>query len=109
MSEKLRVAVSAILMAGLLAAPAAVLAASNQIDDITSKVSYNDLDIESEAGAKELYERLKRASEDACDLRSKMLQGSMTAASKARKCYGKTLSAAVEKIDSDALTDIHDS
>ena len=109
MSKKLRGAVSSILIAGLLVTPAVVLAASNQIDDITSKVSYNDLDIESAAGAKELYERLKQASEEACDLRSSMLQGSMTAASKARKCYNKTLSAAVEKIDSDTLTDIHSS
>ena len=109
MSRRLRGTVSAILIAGLLVAPAVVLAASNRIDDITTKGSYNDLDIRSEAGAKELYDRLKQASEEACDLRSSMLQGSMTAASKARKCYRKTLSAAVEKIDSDALTDIHSS
>ena len=94
----------------LLAIPAAGLAAPpNQSDDRAVTVSYADLDINSEAGAKVLYARLKRASEDVCGVAPYLESGSLTKTRKAKLCYAETLGSAVDSIDSDLLTSIHKS
>jgi UrcA family protein len=71
------------------------------------RVSYADLDIHSEAGAKVLYSRLKRASEEVCGIQSHVINGSLAATKNARACYREALEVSVKKIDSDALTGIH--
>ena len=90
-----------------IAAPAtAYSAAPSQIENVSVKVSYADLDIHSEAGAKVLYSRLKRASKQACSL-DPYLEGGLSERSKAKACYRDALDKAVTSIDSQSLHDIH--
>lgn len=89
-----------------ISAPA-FAAAPSQIDDVSVKVSYSDLNIQSEAGARVLYVRLKRASEEVCGIQPHIMNGSLARTMKARRCFQETLDASVEKIDSEALNEIH--
>ena len=91
----------------IIAAPASA-AAPSQIDDVSVKVSYSDLNIQSKAGARVLYVRLKQASEEVCGIQSHIINGSLARTMKARQCFRETLDASVEKIDSDALAAIHE-
>ena len=79
----------------------------SQTEKVSVKVSYADLDIHSSAGAKVLYARLRRASEEVCVSRGYMTTRSLTETSKAKACVREALEASVEKIDSDALEEIH--
>ena len=81
--------------------------APSQFEDFKFSVTYADLDIESEAGARVLYTRLKRAAETACDVRSWREVGSLRRVSQTKQCYDAALNTAVERIDSDELTRIH--
>jgi UrcA family protein len=97
-----------LLIAVGIALPAAAFAGGpGQEQDTSVKVSYEDLNIHSEAGAKALYSRLKRATQKACNVESLTEHGSVDRARDARVCYDEVLSNAVEKIDSDTLTRIH--
>ena len=108
MGNKYRNAYVSLLAAAAITIPAVGLAAApTQFGDVSVKVSYADLDIDSKAGAKVLYTRLKRASEEVCGIQSHVINGSLAATSKARTCFRETLEATVEKIDSDALSEIH--
>ena len=84
-------------------------ATPSQFEKISVKVSYADLNIESDAGARALYSRLKRASRKACNVKSLTSAGSLREVRSASRCYDQTLEAAVREIDSDALTRIHSS
>ena len=102
---KIRATVVAI---GALAIPmTAIGAAPSQFEDVSVKVSFADLDIHSDAGAKVLYARLKRASENACDLDS-LIRSGLSGYQKAKACYDEALDKAVASIDSDALQQIHE-
>jgi len=108
MGNTYRKAYVSLLAAAAITIPTVGFAAApTQFDDVTVKVSYADLDIDSQAGAKVLYARLKRASEAVCGSQSHVINGSLAATTKARTCFRETLEASVEKIDSDALAEIH--
>ena len=72
------------------------------------KVQYADLNVEKEAGAMVLYRRLKQASREVCGVDTLGNVGSLSALADIKSCYRETLTAAVEKIDSDALSKIHE-
>ena len=102
-----RTGISLLLALGV-ALPAITFAgAPSYFEEVSVKVSYEDLNIHSEAGARVLYSRLKRASEKACDVESLSEHGSIERVRAAKLCYHEVLSSAVENIDSDALTRIH--
>lgn len=93
-----------------LALPVVASGASpSHIDDAAVKVSYADLNIENAAGAKILYARLQRASQEVCGIGSHTVVRSLTETRKARACYEEALATAVERVDSDTLKDIHSS
>lgn len=93
----------------ILAVPSLAMAsAPSAVLDVTRHVSYDDLNIGSEAGAKVLYARLQRASERACDVRSLTALGSIDRFVHTRACFDDTLAAAVRRIDSPALAKIHE-
>ena len=93
-----------------LGLPSLSLAASPaQIENGAIKVGYGDLNITTEAGAKKLYVRLQRASEQACEVRSFREFGSIDLYNKSQVCYSETLAAVVKRVDSDMLTRIHTS
>lgn len=98
----------ALLIAFGITLPAAASAGGpGQAEDTSIKVSYEDLNIDSAAGARVLYARLKRASERACNVESLSEHGSIERALDAKACYDEVLSNAVENVGSDALTRIH--
>ena len=108
MSKANRTSWLASLLVVGMAVPAMSLAgAPSHIDKETVKVSYADLNIQSEAGAKVLYTRLRKASEEVCGIQTHVINGSLAATLRARTCFRETLEASVEKIDSDALAEIH--
>ena len=48
----------------------------SDLQGVSVKVAYGDLNLEKEAGAEALYRRLKNASKEACDVRSLKVTGS---------------------------------
>ena len=96
-----------VLVMVAIAAPAtAYAAAPSQFENTSVKVSYSDLDIQTEAGAKVLYARLKRASRQACGFEPYKRFG-LGELSKAKACYREALDKAVTSIDSDSLRGMH--
>jgi UrcA family protein len=99
------VIVTSLVMLGL---PSLATAASpTQFGEGSIKVAYGDLNIDTLAGARTLYARLEKAAKKGCDLRPYSELGSMSHYRKSRVCYDEKLTAAVERIDSDELTKIH--
>jgi UrcA family protein len=72
------------------------------------KVSYGDLNLERQAGAKVLYRRLQQASREVCGVESLKNAGSLSLLSDMKSCYQTSLTVAVEKIASAELTRIHE-
>ena len=79
----------------------------NDIKVRTVKVSYADLDLKKPEGAKALYRRLQKASRQACDVRPPREVGSAKRVNEAKKCYSVALKAAVDEVDSELLSQIH--
>jgi UrcA family protein len=91
----------------VLSAPA--IASADGLKGKAVKVTYADLNLEKEAGAKSLYRRLQQASKQACGVVSLKSAGSVKIMSEMQTCYRTTLTAAVEKVDNSELTKIHES
>jgi UrcA family protein len=93
-----------------LGAPAIASAdAKSNFQGVSVKVSYADLNLEKQEGAKALYRRLQQASKQACDVRTLREEGSVKRLGEARQCYNTALSKAVEELDNDLVTQIHSS
>lgn len=107
LTRLLRSILPALAVLGLGIPAAATASTPSQLDGLAITVSYADLNIASEAGARVLYARLQRASREACDVRSLTVAGSVRRVTQTQACYREALSAAVEEIDSEALTKIH--
>ena len=92
-----------------LGAPAIASADNmNEVEDVAIRVSYADLNIENEKGAQSLYGRLKHASKKACDYHGGLFNaGSLNRLTETRRCYQEALSAAVERIDNEMVTNLH--
>jgi len=93
-----------------LSAPAIALAdAKSELKGKSVKVSFADLDLNKQEGAKTLYRRLQRASKQVCGLRGLRKMGAVKQISETRQCYSEVLTGAVEKIDNRLVTQIHNS
>jgi UrcA family protein len=93
-----------------LGAPAIASAdATSELQGKSVKVSYADLNMGKQEGAKTLYRRLQQASKQACDVRSLQQEGSLKRLGEAKQCYNDALSEAVEELDNELLTKIHNS
>lgn len=90
-----------------LTGPAVAAADGAKWEKTAVKVVFEDLNIHSEAGARILYARLKRASRIACDVGNLRETGGLNRSIAASACYEAALSKAVEQIDSETLQDIH--
>ena len=101
-----RTALSIVLAAALSVSVTAMAAGPNQFKQTKVTVTYYDLNIHSDKGAKTLYSRLQRASRKACALRGRGIH-SLREVADAKRCYSESLSAAVDRIDSEALTRLH--
>lgn len=107
--NKLRWAVAACVAVSLFAPIGASADAGSKVEKQTVRISYNDLDIHSPDGAKQLYARLKRASNTACGVDSYVVLGSIERVMESKQCSRETLDRFVERIDSDALERLHNS
>jgi UrcA family protein len=96
-----------VLGAGFLAS--AVAAPPGAYEEVAVKVEYADLNINNQAGARVLYQRLKDATEEVCGFETYRKDRSFSDFSDARECFSETLTQAVNQIDSEALKDIHTS
>ena len=83
--------------------------AGSELKGTAVKISYADLNLEKQEGAKALYRRLQQASKQACGYRRLGVAGSIQAKIEAEQCYRDALSALVEKLDSELVTQIHNS
>lgn len=93
----------------VLSVPAIASAANeSELAGKSVKVSYEDLNVQKEAGAKVLYRRLQQASKDVCGVRTLQNAGSVRALAEMQTCYNDSLTSAVAKVDSPALVRIHE-
>ena len=99
--------VSLLLVIGMVLPTVALAAAPSQFEDVSVRVSYADLNIATEAGAKALYSRLKKASKQVCGLNSYAVTRSPAEMTHARACYEESLESSVREAESDILTEIH--
>ena len=106
--RKMIVAGVSALAFATFALPAAA-ASPSQFDDTRISVSFADLNIDNEVGARTLYGRLQQASASVCNMESFRELGSLAAVAKAEACYNETLDKAVAKIGSTTLSKIHSS
>ena len=82
-------------------------AAASPFEPEKVSVSYADLNIENDAGARVLYARLKKASKKVCKVDAHRNTGTLLRSVESQKCYAETLDSAVAEIDSAALRRIH--
>lgn len=68
------------------------------------RVDFSDLDVARGAGAEILYQRLRAAAKSVCGAADGR---DLTATQEARKCFAETLDAAVSKVNSKRLQEIH--
>ena len=108
--SKLYKCLLSIIVVVALGAPAIASAdAKSELQGVSVKVSYADLNLEKQEGAKTLYRRLRVAARQACDVGSLRQEGSVRRLTEARQCYSNALSKAVEELDNELLTQIHNS
>lgn len=98
-----------VLMFAVMLPTAVIAAAPSPFDENSITVSYADLDVDSAAGARTLYTRLRSAAEQVCDVGSHLKLGSLAATAVAKDCYRESLDRAVAEIDNEQLTRIHES
>jgi len=93
-----------------LGAPAFASAdAKSELKGVSIKVSYDDLNLEKQEGAKALYRRLKQASRQACDYRGMKVAGSLKRMTQTKQCYRETLTEAVVELNNELVTELHNS
>lgn len=102
-----RYSIVAALAVIALTGPAVAAADGAKSEKTAVKVVFEDLNIHSEAGARILYARLKRASREACNVGTLLETGGLRRSVAASACYEAALSKAVERIDSETLQEIH--
>ncbi len=98
-----------IIIVAISAPTIASAGARNDLKGVSVKVSYADLNLEKQEGAKALYRRLQQASKRACGYRGLKISGTVKRMIETQQCYREALSAAVENIDNERLTQIHSS
>lgn len=99
-----------LLVAVGLGTPVLAFAApSGASDDFVIRVSYSDLNIDNDAGAKVLYTRLQNAAAKACGVNLYAVDRKLSRLAESKRCYARFLASAVDKVDSRALDKIHNS
>jgi len=86
----------------------AIASADSGIKGKSEKVSFSDLNVSKQEGAEQLYSRIQQASKRVCDVEPLSVSRSVKELSQSMRCYRQTVNATVAKIDSGALTAIHE-
>ena len=71
------------------------------------KVAYQETELKTSWGQQNIYERMQDASRKLCGSSNIRLTGSMGRSAGNAECYEGTLTAAVERLDNDAITELH--
>lgn len=71
------------------------------------KVVYHQSELTTNWGRKTVYERLQTAARKICGSSNIRVAGSRLAATANEECYEGTLSAAVQRLDEEAITELH--
>ncbi|HEV8332683.1 MAG TPA: UrcA family protein [Steroidobacteraceae bacterium] len=98
----LHTALAAIACGVALATPA--IADQSNGEPLTKVVSYADLNINGEAGARTLYGRLRMAAAQVC---APLKGGSLAQKANSRACFDQAIERSVAKIDKPVLTAYH--
>ena len=72
-------------------------------------VSYEKAELKSSHGQKRIYQQMKTASRKLCGSTSMKEAGSLAASAANGDCYEGTLTAAVQRLDNKAITELHTS
>ena len=108
--SKLYKSLLATIIVVALGAPAFASAdVTSGLKGVSVKVSYADLNLEKQEGAKALYRRLQQASKQACGHRGLKEAGTVKRLAETQRCYRETLAEAVAEVDSELVTQIHNS
>ena len=70
-------------------------------------VSFASAELESTQGQQRIYEQMRNASRELCGSSNIALTGSIDTSVANAKCYSGTLTAAVQRLDNDAITELH--
>jgi UrcA family protein len=97
------IVISALVIVGGIATVSTARAADAE-PRRTMVISYADLNVDSEAGAKVLYARLQQAAQDVC---SPLESHELSVRSKWLRCYDAALSSAVAQVNKIAVTQLY--
>ena len=103
MSTSIRLKQSTAWVALLALASAAASANPNDTEERTEKVNYEDLNVNTLAGASILYDRIERAARAVCGAEDNLVPHGQW-----KSCYRMAIAAAVARVNSPWLTAIHD-
>jgi UrcA family protein len=103
MTTSIRLKQSTAWVALLALASASAGGNRNATDERTEKVNYEDLNVDTLAGASILYDRIERAARAVCGAEQVDRESPMDKSS----CYRTAIAAAVAKVNSPWLTAIH--
>lgn len=70
-------------------------------------ISYDKTELESTQGQERIYTKLQVASRKLCGSSDRQISGSLSQSIEVEKCYSGTLTAAVQRLDNDAVTSLH--
>jgi UrcA family protein len=84
------------------------IASADELKGRAEKVTYSDLNVEKEEGAKSLYRRLQQASKRVCGVEPMKNAGGIREITAQQRCYRESLDQVVAKIDNATLTEIHE-
>jgi UrcA family protein len=72
------------------------------------RVAYQPAELKSTWGRKNVYERMQDASRKLCGSSNIRITGSLLRSAANEECYEGTLSAAVQRLDKEVITEIHE-
>jgi UrcA family protein len=107
MSTSIRLKQSTAWVALLALASASASANPNDTDELSQKVNYEDLNVDTLAGASILYHRIERAARAVCG--ADRPDRELPPHGQWKSCYRLAIAGAVAKVNSPWLTAIHDS
>ena len=87
-----------------LGAPSAMAATS--VERVATQVNFADLDLDTTAGAKALYQRIDTASRNVCGVGDNLDKGSLKEQRQAKACYQQALKKALEAVGEDSLAQL---
>ena len=106
-ARSIRNTIMSVAVVSAMALPLFASASVSNNTDGAVGVDYNKTDLVSTSGREDLYARLQRASRKICGSSNIGVTGSLRRSVANTECYDGTLTAAVERLDNNAITALH--